>query len=134
MIADINRDLKNEKDLGPLYEAEVVSHLKRSGWKVEEVGHGFKLYGEPGDIDIIAKKNGERVYIECKRRSSKISKGQLLKEAEYANMNGVRKLVVYYSRDTASMGQWYKIREAVREAKAKYGVEVKIEYHGSEFN
>lgn len=79
-------------------------------------------------------KNGERVYIECKRRSSKISDEQLLKEAEYANMMGVRKLIVYYSRDTASIGQWHKIRDAVRKAKAKYGVEVKIEYHGTEFD
>ena len=49
-------------------------------------------------------------------------------------MNGVRKLVVYYSRDTASMGQWYKIREAIREAETKYGVNIELKYYGSEFN
>ncbi|WP_054840084.1 hypothetical protein [Thermococcus sp. JCM 11816] len=63
---------------------------------VGEVEHSFKLHGETGDIDITAWKNGEMVYIECKRRSSKISSEQLLKEAEYANIMGVRKPIVYY--------------------------------------
>ncbi|MDK2869650.1 MAG: hypothetical protein PWP39_885 [Pyrococcus sp.] len=134
LIKKINADFRDEKTLGPLYEAEVVSYLKHEGWIIKEVEHDFKLHGETGDIDIIAQKGSERVYIECKRKSSKISEEQLLKEAEYANMNGVEKLVVYYSRDTASMGQWYRIREAVREAKAKYGVNIELKYHGSEFN
>jgi hypothetical protein len=56
-------------DLGPLYEAEVVSHLKRSGWEVVEVEKEIRdASGKTlTEIDIIAEHNGEMVYIECKR-------------------------------------------------------------------
>lgn len=131
----VNLGLKQEYvDLGPLYEVEVVSHLKRKGAVIEEVEQDFILNGKTGDIDIVAKLNGEKIFIECKRRIGKISKEQLLKEAEYANRKGVKKLIVYYSRDTTSVRKHYEIKEAIQEAKAKYGVEVRLEHYGSEFN
>ena len=124
------------KTLGPLYEAEVVSHLKRSGWTVREVEKHIPkpTGGDLTEIDIIAEKNGRTVYVECKRSFSGIKPEQILTQAEYAKSRGVRKIYVYYSRDVFSPRQHYKVVGAIRDAKSKYGVDVELVQLTSEFN
>jgi len=123
-------------DLGPLYEAEVVSHLKRSGWGVAEVEKEIRdASGKTlTEIDIIAEHNGEMVYIECKRSYGGIKPGQIVKQAEYAKSQGVRKIYVYYSKDVYSPRQHYDVMRAIREARSKFGVDVGVVWLSSEFN
>jgi Holliday junction resolvase-like predicted endonuclease len=136
LISVINRDLKNQKDLGPIYEAEIVSHLKRSGWMIREVEKNvYKPNGQQlTEIDIIAEKNGRTVYIECKRSFGDIKPKQILTQAEYAKSKGVRKIYVYYSEDVFSPGQHYRVIEAIQNAKSRFGVDVELVQLTSEFN
>ena len=138
LIEAINRDLKTQKDLGPLYEAEVVSHLKRSGWTIDEVEKGiYKPNGQQlTEIDIIAEKNGRTVYIECKRsfdelRSSK-NINQIENQAKYAVSHGVRTITIYYSESPRYSP--YDVFRKLHEISLKYDIEIKLEQLPSSFN
>ncbi|MDK2915302.1 MAG: hypothetical protein PWQ79_2217, partial [Thermococcaceae archaeon] len=132
LIRRINADLGNERarTLGPLYEAEVVSHLKRSGWKVEEVEKDVVKSLGNTEIDIIAKKGLETVLIECKRSFGGVKPSQILAQAEYAKSKNIRKIYVYYSRDAYNP----RVMSAIREAESKYGVDIELVQLSSEFN
>jgi len=132
LIGAINRDLKNQKDLGPLYEAEVVSHLKRSGWGIKEVEKDVITSIGKTEIDIIAEKNGRTVYIECKRSFDEIDISQIAKQAEYARNHGVRTIKVYYARGPSYPPTY--ILQKLREISSKYNVEISLVYLGSNFN
>ncbi|AIU70876.1 hypothetical protein TEU_11340 [Thermococcus eurythermalis] len=114
----------------------MVSHLKRSGWTIREVEKNvYKPNGQQlTEIDIIAEKNGRTVYIECKRSFGDIKPKQILTQAEYAKSKGVRKIYMYYSEDVFSPGQHYRVMEAIRNAKSKFGVDVELVQLTSEFN
>ncbi|MBP1912114.1 hypothetical protein [Thermococcus stetteri] len=130
LIIAINRDLKNQKNLGPLYEAEVVSHLKQSGWKVEEVEKEVVTSLGNTEIDIIVRKGSETVLIECKRSFGGVDPDQILAQAEYAKSKNIRKIYVYYSKDAYNP----RIMRAMREAKSKYGVDIELIHFSSQFN
>ena len=133
LITAINRDLKTQKNLGPLYEAEVVSHLKKSGWKVEEVEKGELMtsFGKT-EIDIIAEYNGEKVYIECKRSFDRIDIRQVAGQAEYARNQGVRKIKIYYAKGP-SYPPMYTLQK-LREISSRYNVDINLVYLKSNFN
>lgn len=132
LIRRINADLGNQRarTLGPLYAAEVVSYLKRSGWKVEEVEKDVVTSLGNTEIDIIAKKGLETVLIECKRSFGGVKPSQILAQAEYAKGKNIRKIYVYYSRDAYNP----RIMNAIRKAKSKYGMDVELVQLSSEFN
>jgi len=134
LIKRINADLRDEKTLGPLYEAEVVSHLKRSGWRIVEVEKDIRdASGRTlTEIDIIAEKNGKTVYIECKRSFDEIDTGQIARQAEYARNHGIKTIKIYYSKGP-SYPPTYTLQE-LREISSKYNVDISLVYLGSNFN
>ncbi|WP_157628417.1 PDDEXK family nuclease [Thermococcus thioreducens] len=134
LIKRVNADLRDDKTLGPLYEAEVVSYLKKNRWTIKEVEKDVITSIGKTEIDIIVKKRGREVYIECKRSFSQIKKNQLLIQAEYAKKNGVDKIYVYYSRGTSNPRGYYDVMSAIREAKSKFGVDIELVQKISEFN
>ncbi|WP_258083117.1 PDDEXK family nuclease [Thermococcus thermotolerans] len=137
LIGAINRDLKKKKTLGPLYEAEVVSYLKKNGWTIKEVEKEIRdASGRTlTEVDIITKKGSDIVLIECKRNAHKISEEQLAKYAEYAINNGIRKIEVYFSEGADSPASYYYYKYRLpKEIKSKFGVDVEVFYLASEFD
>ncbi|WP_148206258.1 hypothetical protein [Thermococcus gammatolerans] len=80
---------------------------------------------------VLDRVNLGRVYIEC---FGGIRPEQILTQAKYAKSRGVRKIYVYYSRDVFSPGQHYRVMEAIRNAKSRFGVDVELVQLTSEFN
>ncbi|WP_258083143.1 YraN family protein [Thermococcus thermotolerans] len=132
LIGAINRDLKTQKDLGPLYEAEVVSHLKRSGWRIKEVEKDVVTSIGKTEIDIIAEKSGRTVYVECKRSFDGIDIGQIAKQAEYARNHGIKTIKIYYAEGPSYPPTY--ILQKLREISSKYNVDISLVYLGSNFN
>ncbi|WP_099209371.1 ATP-binding protein [Thermococcus henrietii] len=135
LIKRINADLRDEKTLGPLYEAEVVSHLKKSGWTIDEVEKDVVTSAGKTEIDIIVEKGSETVLIECKRNAHKISEEQLAKYAEYAIIKGIRKIEVYYAGGIENIRDYYYYTQYLpKEIKSRFGVDVEVRYLASEFD
>ncbi|WP_157727228.1 PDDEXK family nuclease [Thermococcus profundus] len=138
LVSSINRELKEyatgkRKDLGGhLYEAEIVSHLKRSGWEVEEVGRQVMTSSGKTEIDIIANQGSETVLIECKRGFDGIDTRQITRQAEYAKSHGIKKIKIYYARGP-SYPPFYTLQE-LREIESKYNIEISLVYRTSNFN
>ena len=140
VIDRINSELRDykagklKKLGGHLYEAEVVSHLKRSGWRIVEVEKDIRdASGRTlTEIDIIAEKNGKTVYIECKRSFDEIDTRQIARQAEYARNHGIKTIKIYYSKGP-SYPPTYTLQE-LREISSKYNVDISLVYLGSNFN
>ena len=140
LITAINRELREYKDGkieelgGHLYEAEVVSHLKRSGWKIDEVEKDiYKPNGQQlTEIDIIAEYNGEKVYIECKRSFDDIDVEQIENQVKYAKSQGVGAITIYYSNNP-KRSPYYTL-QMLREISSKYNIDIKLEQLTSSFN
>jgi len=138
LIKRINAELRDYKEGrikklgGHLYEAEVVSNLKKSGWRVKEVEKDVRTSIGKTEIDIIAEKNGRTFYIECKRSFYEIDIGQIAKQAEYARNHGVRTIKIYYARGPSYPPTY--ILQKLREISSKYNVDISLVYLGSSFN
>lgn len=63
-----NKD-KKEKSLGQLGEDAAVKFLKRQGYKIVERNFKNRVGRQVGEIDIVARKNGEMVFVEVKTRN-----------------------------------------------------------------
>ena len=136
LISKINQELaRGQLKSGALYEAEVVSHLKRSGWTIKEVEKRvITSIDKNTEIDIIAEKGSQTVLIECKRNAHKITKKQLAKYAEYAINKGIRKIGVYYAGGIENIRDYYYYTQYLpREIKSRFGVDVEVRYLASEF-
>lgn len=60
---------KKEKSLGQLGEDAAVEFLKKQGYKVVARNFKNRVGRQVGEIDIIARKNGEIVFVEVKTRN-----------------------------------------------------------------
>ncbi|WP_144244837.1 YraN family protein [Thermococcus eurythermalis] len=137
LISKINQELaRGQIKSGALYEAEVVSHLKRNGWTIREVEKRvITSIDKNTEIDIIAEKGSETVLIECKRNAHKISEEQLAKYAEYAINRGIRKIEVYYAGGIENIRDYYYYTQYLpKEIKSRFGVDVEVRYLASEFD
>lgn len=71
---------KKEKSLGQLGEDAAVKYLKKHGYKIVERNYCNTVGRRVGEIDIIAQKNGELVFVEVKTRNQE-NYGNTLPEA-----------------------------------------------------
>lgn len=59
---------KEEKSLGQIGEDAAAKYLKKKGYKIIERNFKNKTGRQVGEIDIVAKKNKEIVFVEVKTR------------------------------------------------------------------
>jgi len=72
---------KKEKPLGQIGEDAAVKFLKKKGYKILERNYFNKSGRRLGEIDIIAKKEKEIVFVEVKTRVMEDSAGSLPEES-----------------------------------------------------
>lgn len=109
-----NKD-KKEKSLGQLGEDAAAKFLKKQGYKIIERNYCNTIGRRVGEIDIIAQKSGELVFVEVKTRNlenygatlpeENITRSKLHKLAKIANayMHRKRLLDTPYHFDAVSV-------------------------------
>ncbi len=81
----------NKIEIGKSGEEEAINFLKRNKYKI--LNRNFKT--KFGEIDIIAKKNGEIVFIEVKTRNTTLF-GYPEEAIDKRKINHIQKVATYY--------------------------------------
>ena len=82
---------KNKRQTGAAYELKAEEYLLADGYKILE--RNFR--NRSGEIDLIAKKDGQIHFIEVKYRTTS-SFGSPLEAVDFRKQNQIRKVAMYY--------------------------------------
>ena len=81
----------NKRQTGTDYELKAEEYLLEKGYKILE--RNFR--NRSGEIDLIAKKDGQIHFIEVKYRSTAVF-GSPLEAVDFRKQNQIRKVAMYY--------------------------------------
>ena len=81
----------NKRQTGTTYELKAEEYLLENGYKILE--HNFR--NRSGEIDLIAKKDGQIHFIEVKFRTTNAF-GSPLEAVDFRKQSQIRKVAMYY--------------------------------------
>ena len=82
---------QNKRKTGAVYELKAEEYLLRKGYKILE--RNFR--NRSGEIDLIAKKDGQLHFVEVKYRTT-ADFGSPLEAVDFRKQNQIRKVAMYY--------------------------------------
>lgn len=82
---------QNKREIGTAYELKAEEYLLGNGYKILE--RNFR--NRSGEIDLIAKKNGQIHFVEVKYRMT-AAYGSPLEAVDFRKQNQIRKVALYY--------------------------------------
>ena len=83
--------VQNKRQTGAAYELKAEEYLIGNGYKILE--RNFR--NRSGEIDLIAKKNGQICFVEVKYRTTS-DFGNPLEAVDFRKQNQIRKVAMYY--------------------------------------